>query len=189
MWKCRQKLSCIQRALLENNKPCYWVIKVINLLEKLLFEDTYNFWHCASREFFPPQYCQLKPSTVCASEASMHLYQLNSPSLRYTAFAPCSFLCSAPTVARHANPFHWLFFKYCFLECIPILRVHLLSLFISSIFGTPCHAKFHKGTFFVHCEMKWSLPPLCKRELLGWDPIPGERRWRRQEETVLLLGS
>lgn len=191
MWKCRQKLSSIQRTLLQkyqalllSNQNDQFVGKKYSLKARIVVGTVHL-------GIFPPTALPTEnPSTVCVSDASMYFYQLNSPCLRYKAFAQCGFLSQLPQWPDSPPPCTDLKKKIFFLERIPILRVHLLSLFIGGTFGTPCHAKFHKGNFFVHCKMKWSLFSLlsAQESCLDEVPIPGERTWRRQKETVPLHG-
>lgn len=191
MWKCRQKFSSIQRTLLQKYQALLWSNQNDQFFgKKILFEGTYSFWHCASWDFSSHSIANWKPKhSLCFR--CFHVFLPAELTLsKVQSICSARLPVSAPTVARLATSLHW-FKKNCFfLERIPILRVHLLSLFIGGTFGTPCHAKFHKGTFFVHCKMKWSLFSLlsAQESCLDEVPIPGERTWRRQKETVPLHG-
>lgn len=152
-----QKCSCTQRHSLESNTPCYWVIKVINF-GKIFFEGTKSsLTVCLLGFFTSTAFPTENPSTGCVSEASLNPYQPNSSKVQ----SACPVWL--PVFSSHSgwthNPLPLIKKKkfFFFLERIPILRVHLLSLFISGMLGTPCHATFHKATSFVHCKMKWSL--------------------------------
>lgn len=151
-----------ERHALENSKPSYWAIKMINLLERNpLWRRHIPFWHCATWEvlFFPPT---ALPTTAQVQPVSQIWARVSLPAeraLRDRVFAQCGFLRSASTKARLAALFHWNHFfpfnSFLFSESI-------CYGFSSAAYLWP-HANFHKRAFFVLNRMQWCLPLPSKR--------------------------
>lgn len=141
--------------------------------------------------FFPPapQHCRPNsPAPSAPRRLACSPTRRTCPSKVQSVSSVRLPVLSSPRGQTH-SPFPLMFF-FKFLERIPIVRVHLLRLFIGGIFGTPRHVKFHKRSFFVHCKIKGSLfsPLSAKESCLDEVPIPGERTRRRRKRPSSSVG-
>lgn len=176
-----------ERHALENSKPSYWAIKMINLLERNpLWRRHIPFWHCATWEvlFFPPT---ALPTTAQVQPVSQIRARVSLPAeraLRDRVFAQCGFLRSASTKARLAALFHWNHF-------FPLTHSYSQS---------PSVMAFHQRHICDPMQISTKEPSLslieCNgvylfqaRELSGYGPRSRREKMGERKEKALLLCS